>query len=63
MESLCYSADKGSGDALDVSTSLTDRSGRPDKVMGQSIVLSEIKEEVPLENDDPANKNFLITTI
>ena len=37
-----------------------DRSGRPDKVMGQSIVLSEIKTEVPLENDDPAHQNFLL---
>ena len=35
-----------------------DRSGRPDKVMGQSIVLSEIKTEVPLDNDDPAYQNF-----
>ena len=34
--------------------SLHDRSGRPDVVMGQSIVLSEIKPEVPVENDDPA---------
>ena len=34
--------------------SLHDRSGQPDKEMGQSIVLSEIKTEVPLENDDPA---------
>ena len=40
--------------------SLHDRSGRPDKVMGQSIVLSEIKTEVPLENDDPAFQNFLL---
>ena len=39
--------------------SLHDRSGQLDKVMGQSIVLSEIKTEVPLENDDPANQNFL----
>ena len=38
--------------------SLHDRSGRPDKVMGQSIVLSEIKTEVPFENDDPAYQNF-----
>ena len=38
--------------------SLHDRSGRPDKVMGQSIVLSEIKTEVPLENDDRAYQNF-----
>ena len=37
-----------------------DRSGRPDKVMGQSIVLSEIKTEVPSENDDPAYQNFLL---
>ena len=37
-----------------------DRSGRPDKVMGQSIVLSEIKTEVPLENDDPGYQNFLL---
>ena len=40
--------------------SLHDRSGRPDKVMGQSIVLSEIKTEVPLDNDDPAYQNFLL---
>ena len=40
--------------------SLHDRSGRPDKVIGQSIVLSEIKTEVPLENDDPAYQNFLL---
>ena len=31
---------------------LHDRSGRPDVVMGQSIVLSAIKTEVPLESDD-----------
>ena len=37
-----------------------DRSGRPDKVMGQSIVLSEIKTEVPLDDDDPAYQNFLL---
>ena len=35
--------------------SLHDRS-----MMGQSIVLSEIKAEVPLENDDPAYQNFLL---
>ena len=40
--------------------SLHDRSGRPDMVMGQSIVLSEIKAEVPLKNDDPAYQNFLL---
>ena len=37
-----------------------DQSGQPDKVMGQSIVLSEIKTEVPLDNDDPAYQNFLL---
>ena len=40
--------------------SLHDRSGQPDMVMGQSIVLSEIKTEVPLDNDDPAYQNFLL---
>ena len=39
---------------------LHDRSGRPDVVMGQSIVLSAIKTEVLLENDDPAYQNFLL---
>ena len=40
--------------------SLHDQSGQPDVVMGQSIVLSEIKAEVPLVNDDPAYQNFLL---
>ena len=40
--------------------SLHDRSGQPDVVMGQSIVLSEIKAEFPLKNDDPAYQNFLL---
>ena len=40
--------------------SLHDRSGQPDVVMGQSVVLSEIKAEVPLDNDDPAYQNFLL---
>ena len=31
--------------------SLHDRSGQPGVVMGQSIVLSEIKAEVPLEKN------------
>ena len=39
--------------------SLHDGSGQPDEVMGQSIVLSEIKTEVLLENDDPAYQNFV----
>ena len=29
-------------------------------VMGQSIVLSKIKTEAPLENDDPEYQNFLL---
>ena len=37
-----------------------DRSGQPDVMMGQSIVLSEIKTEVPLDNNDPAYQNFLL---
>ena len=40
--------------------SLHDRSGQPDMVMGQSIVLSEINTEVPVENDDSAYQNFLL---
>ena len=40
--------------------SLHDRSGQLDNVMGQSIVLSEIKTEVPLENDDTAYQNFVL---
>ena len=39
---------------------LHDRSGRPDMVMGQSIVLSAIKTEVSSESDDPAYQNFLL---
>ena len=34
--------------------------GSLDDSDGQSIVLSEIKTEVPLENDDPAYQNFLL---
>ena len=40
--------------------SFHDRSGQFDKVMGQSIVLSEIKAEVPLENDIPSHQNLLL---
>ena len=40
--------------------SLHDRSWKLDKVIGQSIVLSEIKTEVPFENDDPAYQNVLL---
>ena len=39
---------------------LHDRSGRPDVVMGQSIVLSAIKTEVSLESDDPTNQHLLL---
>ena len=37
-----------------------DRSGEPDVLMGQSIVLSEIKTEVLLENDIPSHQNLLL---
>ena len=40
--------------------SLHDRSGRPDMVMGQSIVLSAIKTEVSLDCDDPAYQDLLL---
>ena len=40
--------------------SLHDRSGQPDKVMGQSIVVSEIKTEVLLEYDIPSHQNLLL---
>ena len=38
--------------------SLHDRSGQLDVLMGQSIVLGEIKAEVPLENDIPSHHNL-----
>ena len=37
-----------------------DRSGQPDVLMGQSIVLSEIKAEVLLQNDIPSHQNILL---
>ena len=40
--------------------SIHDRSRQLDVVMGQPIVLSKIKAEVPLQNDDPAYQNFLL---
>ena len=55
-----FSLDGAVAEMCEEYESLRDRSGRPDKVMGQSIVLSEIKTEVPLENDDPAYQNFLL---
>ena len=36
-----------------------DRSGQPDVLMGQSIVLSEIKAEVPLEHENSSNHQIL----
>ena len=36
------------------------RSGQLDVLTGQSIVLSEIKAEVPLENDIPSHQNLLL---
>ena len=36
-----------------------DRSGEPDVLMGQSIVLSEIKAEVPLQNEIPSYHDVL----
>ena len=40
--------------------SLQDQSRQPDVLMGQSIVLSKIKAEVPLENDIPSHQNLLL---
>ena len=37
-----------------------ERSGQPDVMMGQSIVLSEIKAEVPLDSDFPSHQNLLL---
>ena len=37
-----------------------DRSGQPDDLMGQSIVLSEIKAEVPLQNEIPSHQHVLL---
>ena len=37
-----------------------DRSGQPDVLLGQSIVLSEIKADVPLQNDIPSHQNLLL---
>ena len=36
-----------------------DRSGEPDVLMGQSIVLSESKTEILLQNDDPSHHQVL----
>ena len=37
-----------------------DRSGQLDVLMGQSIVLSEIKAEIPLQNEIPSHQNVLL---
>ena len=37
-----------------------DRSGQPDVLMGQSIILSEIKEEVSLQKEIPSHQNVLL---
>ena len=37
-----------------------DRSGEPDVLMGESIVLSEIKAEVLLQNENPSHQNLLL---
>ena len=37
-----------------------DRSGQPHELMGQSIVLSEIEAEVPLQNEIPPHQNVLL---
>ena len=37
-----------------------DRSGQPDVLRRQSIVLGEIKEEFLLENDVPSHQNLLL---
>ena len=36
-----------------------DGSGKPEILMGQSIVLGEIKAEVPLQNENPLNNQIL----
>ena len=36
-----------------------DRSGEPYVLMGQSIVLSEIKAEVPLQDENPSHHQTL----
>ena len=36
-----------------------DGSGEPDVLMGQSIVLGEIKAEIPLQNENSSNHQIL----
>ena len=37
-----------------------DRSGEPDVLMGQSIVLGEIKAEIPLQNENPSHHHQIL---
>ena len=39
--------------------SLHNRSGQPDELMGQSIVLGEVKAEAPLYNENPMNDQII----
>ena len=36
-----------------------DRSGEPENLMGQSIVLGEVKAEAPLQNENPMNDQII----
>ena len=36
-----------------------DRSGEPEILMGQSIVLGEVKAEAPLQNENPMNDQII----
>ena len=38
---------------------LHDRTGEPDVLMGQSIVLGEIKADIPLQNENPSHHQIL----
>ena len=40
-----------------------DGSGEPDVMMGQSIVLGEIKAEIPLQNENSSNHQILMATV
>ena len=40
-----------------------DGSGEPDVLMGQSIVLGEIKAEIPLQNENSSNHQILMATV
>ena len=40
-----------------------DRSGEPEILMGQSIVLGEVKAEAPLQNENPMNVQFFLAAV